>query len=397
MAARKLIEGIWEAGARDKERKLFDELIPLPDGTSYNAYLIKGSEKTALIDSVDPTKTDELLENLENLETERIDYIISNHAEQDHSGALPALLERYPEAKIVTNEKCKEFLLSLHPAIGEEQIKTIKNGDTLSLGNRTLQFILTPWVHWPETMLTYLKEDKILFTCDFLGSHFASEELFVENEDEIYEAAKRYYAEIMMPFRPMIKNHLKTLEGLDIAMIAPSHGPVYHEPSFILEAYEDWVSDNAKNVAVIPYVSMHHSTKAITEHLARALEKRGIKAKVFNLTETDIGELAISIVDAATIVFASPTLLVGPHPAIVYAGYLVNALRPKTRFVSIVGSFGWAETESERIKALIPNLKTELIEPVMVRGYPREDDLKRIDELAEKIYLRHKEAGLVKN
>ena len=160
---------------------------------------MKGSEKTALIDTVDPTMTDVLVKNLEELETGDIDYVIANHAEQDHSGSLPKILDLYPSAKVVCTPKCKDLLMDLL-LIPEDKFITVADGETLSLGDKTLEFIHAPWVHWPETMLTYLREYKILFTCDFLGSHLATSDLFVTDEATVYEAAKRYYAEIMMPF-----------------------------------------------------------------------------------------------------------------------------------------------------------------------------------------------------
>jgi flavorubredoxin len=155
MAVRKLVPNVHSVGAIDWGRKIFDELIPLPDGTSYNAYIVKGSEKTALIDTVDPEKEMELLVNLHELGIEKIDYIITNHAEQDHSGAIPLILEHFPEAVVVTNQKCKSFEID-HLYIHDSNFKVIHDGDTLSLGDKTLKFIMTPWVHWPETMVTYL-------------------------------------------------------------------------------------------------------------------------------------------------------------------------------------------------------------------------------------------------
>ncbi|MCK4224707.1 MAG: MBL fold metallo-hydrolase, partial [candidate division Zixibacteria bacterium] len=256
MVVRELKPNIYSVGAIDWDRRLFDELIPLPDGTSYNAYLIKGSEKTALLDTVDPVKEHELLENLKKLGVKSIDYIIAHHGEQDHSGAIPTILKAYLDAKVVTNPKCKVMLMDLL-LIPDDKFITIEDGGTLSLGDKTLEFVYTPWVHWPETMVTYLREDKILFSCDFFGSHLATSDLFVTDEAQVYESAKRYYAEIMMPFQTPIRKNLEKMKDFDIEIIAPSHGPVYDRPNFILEAYKDWVSDRVKNEAVIPYISMH--------------------------------------------------------------------------------------------------------------------------------------------
>ncbi|MDW8114772.1 MAG: FprA family A-type flavoprotein, partial [candidate division WOR-3 bacterium] len=286
---REIAKDIFAIGAIDWDRRLFDELIPLPEGTSYNAYLIKGKEKNVLIDTVDPTKERELMENLKSLNI-KIDYLISLHAEQDHSGTIPKVLEFYPEAKLLTNKKGKEFLIDLL-LIPEEKFITVEDNEKISLGNKTLQFIFTPWVHWPETMIAYLLEDKILFTCDLFGSHLATSDLFVKDKEKVYIAAKRYYAEIMMPFRNQIKNHLNKIKNLDIKIIAPSHGPIYSEPNFIINAYEDWVSDKVKNEVILAYVSMHNSTKIMAEFLISELINYGIKVIPFNLTKTDIGEL----------------------------------------------------------------------------------------------------------
>ena len=394
MAVREIKQNIYAVGSIDWDRRLFDELIPLPDGTSYNSYLIKGSEKIALIDAVDPTKRHELMENLEQLNINKIDYVISNHAEQDHSGSIPQILELYPDAKVVTNQKCKGMLMDLL-LIPEDKFLTINDRETISLGNKTLEFILAPWVHWPETMFTYLKEDKILFTCDFLGSHLATSVLFVTDEARVYEAAKRYYAEIMMPFRTSIKKHLEVIKGMEVEIAAPSHGPVYQRPEFILSAYKEWVSDEVKNEVIVPYISMHGSTEKLVNYFITALMKRDISVKPFNLTKTDIGHLAMALVDAATIVIASPTVLVGPHPLVVYAVYLVNALRPKLRFASVIGSYGWGGRMLEQIKGMTTNLKVEFIEPVIVKGYPREEDFKSLDKLADEILQKHKDYNII--
>jgi len=393
MKPRKLKANVYWVGAVDWDRRLFDELIPLPDGTSYNAYLIKGSEKTALIDTVDPTMTNFLTSNLQLLKVKNIDYIIANHAEQDHSG-VPQILKLYPNAKVIATPKCKDLLMELL-LIPEDKIVTVEDGETLSLGDKTLEFIHAPWVHWPETMLTYLREDKILFTCDLFGSHLATSDLYVADEAAVYEAAKRYYAEIMMPFRTVIRRNLEKIKDLQIEIIAPSHGPIYDKPNFIVEAYKEWVYTPPKNIVVLPYVSMHGSTKKMVEYLVTALVERGITVKQFNLTKTDIGKLAMALVDAATIVVGSPTVLVGPHPKVIYAVYLANALRPKLKFASIIGSYGWGGRTVEQIKGMLSNLKVELLEPVVIRGFPKEDDFRALNRLADEIVNKHREHGIV--
>ncbi len=388
LSPRKIAAGVYWTGAVDWDRRLFDDLIPLPDGTSYNAYVVQGSERTALIDTVEPEMTAVLMGQLDKLGVEQLDYVIANHAEQDHAGSLPQVLARYPEAEVIATPKGVKMLveMGLAPA---ERLRAVADGETLSLGDRTLEFIHAPWVHWPETMLTYLREDKILFSCDFLGSHLAATDLYATDEALVYEAAKRYYAEIMMPFRRVIKGHLQRLAEYEINLIAPSHGVLYNRPEFILEAYQSWVADRPQNVVVLPYISMHGSTRKMVEHLVDALVSRGVTVKLFNLAVTDIGELAISLVDAATIVIGSPTVLTGPHPTVAAAAYLANALRPKAKFATVIGSYGWGGQMVKKITAMLPNLKVELLAPVIVRGYPQAEDLAALEQLAETIVEKH--------
>jgi len=388
MKARKIKEGVFWMGSVDWDRRLFDSLVPLPDGTSYNAYLIEGSEKTALLDTVDPPMANELLAQLEGVS--KIDYVVSHHAEQDHSGTIPQVLEKFPGAKVISTPKAKGMLGDLLQ-IPEESFITVKDGETLALGDKTLKFIHTPWVHWPETMVTYLEEDRILFSCDFFGSHIATTDLFVTDEGRVYEAAKRYFAEIMMPFRKVIKNNLEKLESYDIEMIAPSHGQIFPRPAFILDAYRDWILGPPRNTVVLPYVSMHESTKRMVEHFVSALVEKGVRVEQFNLAVTDIGKLAMALVDAATLVVGTPTVLAGPHPYAAYSALLANALRPKTKFLSIIGSYGWGGKTVEILAGMIPNLKVEVIDPVLCKGVPSEKDLKALDDLAAAIAEKHKE------
>lgn len=392
--SREIKPGVMWVGAIDWDRRLFDALIPLPNGTSYNSYLIKGSEKTALIDAVDATMMDVLLDNLNALDVRQLDYIVSQHAEQDHSGSISKLAEIYPEAQIVASGKCKELLVAFS-LVTDDRVMEVKDGQKISLGDKTLEFINAPWVHWPDTMFTYIPEDKILFTCDFLGSHLATSDLYAADEATVYEAAKRYYAEIMMPFRQIVQKHLARIKDLGIDIAAPSHGPLYNRPEFILNAYRDWSSDGVKNQVVLPYVSMHGATKAMVDYFVNALIARGITVKQFDLTRTDIGELAEALVDAATVVIGSPTILVGAHPLALYAAVLANALRPKTKFASVIGSYGWGGKMVEQIAGAMPNLKVQVLNPVVAKGHPKEADLKALDKLADEILAKHRELKLV--
>lgn len=392
MHKRQIKEKIFWLGAVDWDRRLFDALIPLPDGTSYNAYLVQGSEKTALLDTVDPPMADELMAQLDGVP--QIDFIVSHHAEQDHSGTIPQLLQRFPQAKVVSTPKAKSMLIDLLE-IPEDAFLTVADGETLSLGDKTLRFLHTPWVHWPETMVTYLEEDRILFSCDFYGSHIATTDLFVTDQGRVHEAAKRYFAEIMMPFRSVIQKNIAKLEAYEIEMIAPSHGQIHDQPAWIMSAYRDWVTGAPHNLVALPFVSMHGSTRQMVDHLVSALAGRGIRVELFNLAVTDIGKLAMALVDAATVVVGTPTVLAGPHPLAAYGAFLANALRPKTQFLSIVGSYGWGGKTVETLAGMIPNLKVEVLEPVLCKGVPSTAVLASLDRLAETIAQKHREKGFI--
>ena len=387
MEAKPMSDRVQLFASVDWTRRLFDALIPLPDGTSYNAYLVKGSEKTALIDTTDPSKAAELLEALN--EVPAVDYVISNHAEQDHSGTIPRILARYPKAKLICSTKAKSMLIDLL-GITEDRIVTVEDGEALSLGDRTMEFIYTPWVHWPETMCTYLKEEQILFSCDLFGSHLATSETFVPEEGHTLRCAKRYYAEIMMPFHGLIQKHLEKLAPYKIQMIAPSHGPVFNRPALILDAYREWVSAPPRNLVVIPYITMHHSTLDLVNRLVDDLSAREIRVQPFDMSSTDIGELAIQLVDAATIILGTPIMHGNAHPVMGNTARLAATLKPKALFAAFLVSYGWGVGAVDRLPELITGLKVEALPNVVVRGLPRLADVEAVDKLAELIKSKHK-------
>lgn len=386
---------VFYCGLNDKERRIFDELVPLPQGTTYNSYFIKGSKYSAIIDTMYPPRTEEYLKLLEKSGIDKVDFIVANHGEQDHSGSLPALIEKFPNAKILTNPKCSELIQEML-CVPEEKIQIVSDGEEISLGDKTLRFIYAPWVHWPDTMFTYIPEYKLMFTCDFLGAHYPFEELYADKTEALIVSAKRYYAEIMMPFRSFCQKYLKLLRGMDIEMILPSHGPIHKDIEFILKLYERWTGDVCQNTVVIPYVSMYGSTEEMVDYLKKKLLEKKINVEIFDVAHEDLGELAMSIVEACTIVFGSSMVLAGPHPAAVTAAYLAGALRPKTKFVSFIGSYGWGGVlEGKLEQFLTPAVKAEKLTSVIVKGKPRKEDFEKLDILVEEIYQKHKSLGLV--
>jgi flavorubredoxin len=199
----------------------------------------------------------------------------------------------------------------------------------------------------------------------------------------------------MMPFRLQIQKNLEKIKNYRIEIIAPSHGPIHDKPEIIIKAYNSWAYDEPGNIVVIPYVSMHGSTRRMVNYLVDALTRKGITVRRYDLANSDIGKLAMALVDAATIIIGTPTVLTGPHPAAAYAAVLANAIKPKAKFVSIIGSYGWGTKVVETVAGMIPNLKVEIIPPVIIKGYPKEADYESLDKLADTIAGKHQAAGLV--
>ncbi len=386
----KIAEGVFCHMAKDTQRKLFDQLVPIPEGTTYNSYLVKGSEKTALIDATHLNTMAGLLADIDEAGIEKIDYIIANHGEQDHTGAIAVLLEKFPEAKVVTNPKCAENIVNFI-RISPDRIEKVADSQELDLGGKTLKFIFAPWVHWPDTMFTFIEQDNLLCTCDLFGAHYTEGGLYADGGDAVLMAAKRYFAEIMLPYAKFAGKYVAQIRQMNPRMILPSHGPVYGEPDFILSAYEKWTSPLPANKVVIPFVSMYESTKILVDTLRVCLEYRGIEVKTVDLADTDEGDLAMELVDAATIVIGVSMVLAGPHPRAVYAAYLASILKPKCRFGAIVGSFGWGGKLTDIILNILAPLKLQMLEPVISKGRPQADDLKKIDDLASSIAEKHAE------
>ncbi|MFW6285655.1 MAG: FprA family A-type flavoprotein [Nanoarchaeota archaeon] len=376
---REIIPGVFEVGVRDYNRKTFDEIMDLPNGTSYNSYIVQGFNKTALIDTVDPTFKEEFLNNIKEF---NIDYLIINHAEQDHSGSIEDVLKIYPNIKIICNLKCQELLINLLD-IPIDKFYIIEDNDTLDLGYKNLKFIFTPWVHWPETMCTYLIEEKILFSCDFFGSHIASEQLYIQNQKEILDYLKRYFVEIMMPFRGQIKSNIEKLSHYQMNIIAPSHGQLHNNPQFIINKYKKWISDECENKVLIYYVSMHNSTKLMSQYLNDKLQEKNIEVKLLNISKEDVSNLVLESMSAKCIIFATPAFLTSIHPKMANIIFLLNTLRPKTQLIGIIGSYGWGQIIEKQIKEMTKRFKCEYLDSVLIKGKPK--NFNELDELSIQI------------
>jgi len=374
---------VYWVGIRDWNRRLFDALIPLPQGTTYNSYLIIGEEKKALIDTVNPGFEEELEEKIRQIvDPADIDYIVMNHAEPDHAGAIPHMMRINSKAMLVTTSRGVGMAQTFY-SVPKKRIKKVSDQESIDLGGKSLRFIEAPMLHWPETMFTYLQEDKIIF-----GLHVAKG-LYDEEVEDLIVHAQRYFGEIMMPFRMMAERALQKIEDLKIQMIAPSHGPIHKNTQRILEAYWKWARGETKRKATIIYVTMWKSTEKMIKPIADTLASEGIEIALYDLTSADIGEVAKDLVDSRAIVLGAPTVLGGVHPVAQNAAYLVKALRPPVKYEVVLSSYGWGGGAVRHLEEILEPLKIEVVGMVEVRGPPSEEDITKIVKigkaLAEKI------------
>jgi flavorubredoxin len=384
-------EGVFWVGIKDWSRRIFDALIPLPQGTSYNAYLVKGKEKDALIDTVNPGFEKKLVEKIGQVaDPTALDYIVMNHAEPDHANTIPYIMQASKEAVLITTEKGAKMAKIFH-GVPDGRIKTVKDQDTIELGGKTLKFIEAPMLHWPETMFTYLVEDKILFPCDFFGAHTAFG-IYDDDVEEIIPVAKRYFGEIMMPFRNMGNKALDKIKNLEIKFIAPSHGPIYKNPERILEAYRKWTVGETREKVIVVYVSMWNSTEAMIKTMVETLQSEGVEVSLYNLVNSDTGEIAKDLVDSRAIVLGMPTVLGGMHPIAIYAAYLVKALRPPLKYAAILSSYGWAGGALRQALEILGSTKIEVVGTLEINGPPSIDDCQKIMEMGKQ--LSHKIKGI---
>ncbi|MCL4370678.1 MAG: FprA family A-type flavoprotein [Chloroflexi bacterium] len=375
---KQIAPGITRLGIQDWDRRIFDALMSLPYGTSYNAYLAQGTEKTALIDTVTMGMEAALLDQVSALTSlTDLDYLIMNHAEPDHASVIPHVLAAAPKAKLLLTKSGQATAQAMYH-IDEERATVVKDGDTVDLGGKTLRFVEAPFLHWPETMFTYCPEEAVLFPCDFLGSHIASDLLYADQVGGIVlPEAKRYYAEIMMPFAGPAGRALDKIAALDPkpGTIAPSHGPVYRNPEVILDAYAQWVRGPLLPKVAIAYISMWNSTAVLAQQVTAAASDEGVEAVPHNLLVADVSHLARDLVDASALVIGSPTVLGGPHPAVAQAMTLIRAIRPRLKLAAAFGSYGWGGGAVRLIGDMAKAAGMEIVDTLEIKGRPRNTDL----------------------
>ena len=356
-------------------------------GTTYNAYLII-DKKITLVDTVKHYLYDEMMDRIKAvIDPSKIDYIVSNHVEMDHSGSLPRLLEIVKNAKVITSTRGEKGLLRHYKK--NLNLKVVESGDTISIGKRTLHFVHIPMVHWPDSMVTYIPSDKLLLPNDAFGQHIASSERF---DDEIEwgilrEEAAKYYANIVMPFGDQVKKALDVVSTLESDMIAPGHGIIWrsHIPE-ILKEYKRWANYESTGRAVIIYDSMWGSTEKIAKKLAEGIAEVGIPVNIRNLKTCHISDVITDVQDSKLVLIGSPTLNNGMLPSV--GGFLtyLKGLKPRNRVGFVFGSYGWGGQAVKEIQKILESLSWDLpFDSVNINYIPDEDELNNLKNIGNKL------------
>ncbi len=385
----KIKDSIYWVGAIDWEIREFHGYETIK-GSTYNSYLIT-DEKNVLIDTTKPYLFEELIAGISSvINPKDIDYIVCNHSENDHSGSLGNLV-KLTGATVITNDKGKE-LLELQYDTSNWNFKIVDNGEEFSIGKRTLKFIKTPMLHWPDNMVTYCPEEKILFSNDAFGQHTATSERFdyeVESIEEVYDDAKEYFANILMPYKMLIPNTINQLSSLDIEYICPSHGIIWNKHiKEIINKYLEWSSDESKNKAVIAYDTMYNSTKKMAHAIGQGLYDEGVEIRIYRISETPLNIIMREMLDAKYIIIGSSTLNSNIyHPIATLLAYM-EGLKPSGKKIGVAfGSYGWMEMATSIIKKSFEKLNFKIVddECLKVRYVPKDEDLKKLIEFGKRL------------
>jgi len=350
-------------------------------GSSYNAYLIL-DEKITLVDSTKSYLVDEMLERIRKIiDPSTIDYFVCNHVEMDHSGGLPALKKLAPKATVITSPNGEKGLRAHYKP--DWEFKIVKTGDSVSLGKRSLKFVLTPMVHWPDNMVAYMPEEKILFSNDAFGQHLASHERFDDEfpPDIVIEEARKYYANIVLPYCNQVKKALDDLKGVAISMIAPSHGLIWRSrPDAILREYAKWAANETENRALIIYDTMWGSTGKMARAIARAFEQKGFRWQLMDLKENHISDIMAEVQTARYICVGSSTLNSEMLPTVAAFLTYMKGLSPKSRTGLAFGSFGWGGQSVANVETMLRACGFDMLENISVKYLPDESQLAEITD-----------------
>lgn len=386
----KIAEGVYWVGAIDwNARSLHGDNYVTHHGTTYNAYLIM-DEKITLVDTVHGQFVDEMMARIkEVVDPDKIDYVVCNHIEPDHSGALPAVMKIIPQAKVICTLRAKDGLLKHY--FSNWNFLTVKTDDEISIGKKTLRFIEASMLHWPDTMFTYIKEDALLLPNDAFGQHFASSQRFADEVEEsiVIDEAAKYYANILMPFGQLVIKKIEEIQksGIQIETIAPSHGLIWrknHEK--IISAYLRWAKGEAKKQVLVIYESMWRSTEKMATAIVQGIQDGDIEAVLYKISATDHSDIIKEVLEAKAILIGSPTVNNGVLPNIAPLLDDLKGLRPKDKIAFAFGSYGWGGGAVKTIEEKFKQAGMTIFEPgLTAKWVPDADELKKCHELGKRI------------
>jgi flavorubredoxin len=390
LSAREIKKGIYWVGAVDwNKREFHGPTYHTHRGTSYNSYLII-DEKVTLVDAVDEDFVDIMLENINSvIDVSKIDYVVVNHVEPDHSGAFPKVMEHIPNAKVFCSAKGKDGMKAHY--FGDYDYNIVKTGDVVNIGKRSLKFIEAPMLHWPDSMFTYIEEEKLLMPNDAFGQHMAFSHIFDDENDMdvVMNEAKNYYANILMPFSPLITKKIDEIVnmGLEIDMIAPSHGIIWRtHPEKIIDTYLKWAKGETERKAVIVYDTMWGSTTKMAHAILDGLVSEGVEVKLYKASVSDITHVIGDILDAKALLVGSSTI---NNTMIATIGYFLEeiiGLKPRGKIGASFGSYGWGKGAVANIEKKMKEMGIKLThEGLQIKYVPTEEDLKKCYELGKEI------------
>jgi len=388
MLPAKVLENVFWVGAVDwNVRNFHGFTYSTHRGTTYNAYLIV-DDKTALIDSVYGPFASEMIERIKAVvDLSKIDYLVANHVETDHSGAISEILKLAPKTKLLGTARCKEGLQKHY--FGDWDFQVVKTGDEVKLGKRTLRFIEAPMLHWPDSMFTYVEKDALLLPNDAFGQHLATSKRFDDEVDEkiLMDEAAKYYANILWPFNQLILRKIDEIQkmGLKINMIAPSHGIVWRSnPGKIVEAYVRWSKGEAKGRILVVYDTMWNSTEKMAKAMIEGISSEGVETMLFRLPFSDRGDILKELLDAKGILIGSSTINNGVLPTVAPFLEELQGLRPKNKVAAAFGSYGWGGGAVKTIEEKLKNAGIEIVAPALtVKWVPDANEIQRCFEFGK--------------
>ncbi|MDE6753322.1 MAG: FprA family A-type flavoprotein [Muribaculaceae bacterium] len=391
MNIRKISDDVFYVGVNDRNTDRFEGLWPLPSGVSYNSYIVKGADKIALFDTVEIGSMGSFLKGIfSQIGKEQIDYLIVNHMEPDHSGGIPIMLSQFPELKIVGNKQTIAMIKGYYHIDDDSRFLEIGDGDVIELGGKTVRFVLTPMVHWPETMMSYIEESKLIISGDAFGCFGALNGGVVDYEmniDWYWDEMYRYYSNIVGKYGRFVQKALQKTSGLDIQYICPTHGPVWHQQiAKVIDIYDRLSRYEGEDGVTIVYGSMYGNTAEVAEEIARQLTARGVKnIKVHNAAKAELSYMISDAFRYKALIVGGPTYSMHLFPPIESFMIAMETREIKNKIIATFGSFTWASAAGKHLTGYLQKMNIEPVSALEMKHSANESTFREIEQLADKV------------